>query len=200
MASLLLILVAVVLLVIGLAGGSSPLLATSIAASLLAALALVAGTRRVAARRAAAERPDVAASSGHVPHAGTGAPAGPGIPAQHTPGREGSDGGWRQPATSLSADAGEPDDASAEPDQAMDDPPDEPPALRVSAADAALVARLDAPVMVVDGRPRYHLADCPHLTGRDAEPLPVAEAVALGFTPCARCAPDPFLVANAGLT
>ena len=44
-------------------------------------------------------------------------------------------------------------------------------------------------VVVVDGRPRYHLAGCPHLVGREPEPLPVAEAVELGFTPCAHCAP-----------
>ena len=50
---------------------------------------------------------------------------------------------------------------------------------------------------MVDGRPRYHLADCAHLLGREHEPLPVAEAVELGFTPCARCAPDTALLADA---
>src|SRR3954466_8414459 len=61
-ASLLLILVAVTLLVLGLTGGSSNLLIGSIVASLLAAVALVIGSRQGAgARRAAAEpAPDLA--------------------------------------------------------------------------------------------------------------------------------------------
>ncbi|MGW5671210.1 hypothetical protein [Micromonospora sp. NPDC003776] len=49
---------------------------------------------------------------------------------------------------------------------------------------------------MVDGHPRFHLADCPHLVGRADEPLPVAEAVDLGFTPCARCAPATALLAD----
>ena len=36
----------------------------------------------------------------------------------------------------------------------------------VRPGDAVRVARMDAEVLVVDGRPRYHLADCPHLIGR----------------------------------
>src|SRR3954467_714094 len=57
-ASLLLILVAVPLLVVGLGGGSSGLLIASIVASLLAAVALVIGARQsVSARRAAAADP-----------------------------------------------------------------------------------------------------------------------------------------------
>jgi clumping factor A len=59
------------------------------------------------------------------------------------------------------------------------------------------VAQLDAEVLVVDGRPRYHLADCPHLTGRSTEGLPVAEAVELGFSPCGLCRPVDRLVAAA---
>lgn len=73
---------------------------------------------------------------------------------------------------------------------------DEPEAQDVSPADAAWVARLDTEVRVVDGRPRYHLRSCPHLLGRDDEPLPVSEAVSLGFTPCADCAPDTALLAD----
>ncbi|MCM0677803.1 hypothetical protein NCC78_24445, partial [Micromonospora phytophila] len=73
---------------------------------------------------------------------------------------------------------------------------DEPAAQDIDPAEAARVARLDAEVRVVDGRPRYHLADCAHLVGRAHEPLPVAEAVGLGFTPCAHCAPDTALLAD----
>ncbi|NBE83743.1 hypothetical protein [Micromonospora rubida] len=213
--SLLLILVAVVLLVVGLTGGSSLLLTTSMAASLLAAVALVVGARQAAATRAAAERSD--------PEAGAHSPAGPDIPAQHVPPTIGADDtGWRQPPGSPAVVVEDPHDpyADGQPYPAEDPhdgqpyadgdpyvgpvdpdlaavPPDEPPALLVSPSDAALVAQLDTEVQVVDGRPRYHLADCPHLFGRVAEPLPAAEAVRLGFTPCAGCAPDTVLLADA---
>ncbi|GAA3336669.1 hypothetical protein GCM10020358_10130 [Amorphoplanes nipponensis] len=76
-----------------------------------------------------------------------------------------------------------------------DDPDDEPLPQAVRPADAVRVARLDAEVLVVDGRPRYHLADCPHLVGRLTEGLPVAEAVELGFSPCGLCRPVDRLVA-----
>ena len=77
-----------------------------------------------------------------------------------------------------------------------DDPSDEPPAQRVSPAEQARVAQLDADVLVVDGRPRYHLPGCVHLLGREHESLPVSEAVDLGFTPCGLCEPDSTLLAR----
>lgn len=78
-----------------------------------------------------------------------------------------------------------------------DDPPDEPPAQLISAGDQALIADMVTHVLVVDGRPRYHLARCPHLRGRETEPVPVREAVELGFTPCSRCEPATALLAGA---
>jgi hypothetical protein len=78
-----------------------------------------------------------------------------------------------------------------------DDPPDEPPPQAIRPADAVRVAQMSVEVLVVDGRPRYHLAQCPHLNGRLTEPLPVAEAVELGFTPCGLCRPVDRLVARA---
>jgi hypothetical protein len=92
------------------------------------------------------------------------------------------------PAARESADFDEPD---------PDDPDDEPLPQAVRPADAVRVAQLDAEVLVVDGRPRYHLADCPHLVGRLTEGLPVAEAVELGFSPCGQCRPVDRLVAAA---
>ncbi|WP_444980094.1 hypothetical protein [Micromonospora saelicesensis] len=74
---------------------------------------------------------------------------------------------------------------------------DEPAAQQITAAEAARVARLLEAVEVVDGRPRYHLDGCPHLIGWQPETLPVAEAVDLGFTPCAHCAPATALLADA---
>jgi hypothetical protein len=77
-----------------------------------------------------------------------------------------------------------------------EDPPDEPAVQLVSPADQALIARMETNVLVVDGRPRYHLARCPHLTGRATEALPVREALELGFSPCARCEPATALLAG----
>ncbi|MET8066498.1 hypothetical protein ABZS65_23035, partial [Micromonospora sp. NPDC005313] len=73
----------------------------------------------------------------------------------------------------------------------------DPPAEFLSAGEVARLVRLPADVLVVDGHPRFHLPDCPHLVGRDDEPLPVAEAVGLGFTPCAHCAAATTLLAEA---
>jgi len=60
-------------------------------------------------------------------------------------------------------------------------------------AAAETVAPLDrhgqARVWVIDGRPRYHLAECRHLDG-SAEPVSLNQAVQDGFTPCADCDPD----------
>jgi hypothetical protein len=75
-------------------------------------------------------------------------------------------------------------------------PADEPDAESVSLDDAARVAALSREVLVIDGRPRYHLAHCVHLMGRDSEPLPIGEAIELGFTPCALCEPDANLLAE----
>ncbi|HWB37749.1 MAG TPA: hypothetical protein VHA75_17170, partial [Rugosimonospora sp.] len=82
-------------------------------------------------------------------------------------------------------------------DAADDDPPGEPPEEPASAAQRARVALLDTEVVVLDGRPRYHLADCAHLVGREgSEALPVSEAEELGFTPCSACAPLHTLLAR----
>ena len=87
-------------------------------------------------------------------------------------------------AARSEAPGDEPDEFD-EPD--ADDPDDEPLPQSVQPADAVRVARLDAEVLVVDGRPRYHLSDCPSLVGRLTEPIPVGEAVELGFSPCGLC-------------
>ena len=76
-------------------------------------------------------------------------------------------------------------------------PADEPDAESVSLDDSARVAALSREVLVIDGRPRYHLPHCVHLMGRDSEPLPIGEAIELGFTPCALCEPDSKLLAEA---
>ncbi|MER7456585.1 hypothetical protein [Micromonospora sp. NPDC126480] len=185
-ASLLLILLAVVLLVVGLAGGSSVLLILSIAASLLAAVALVAGARQAAAARLTAERVRPSTTATARP-AASGPPTGSDIPVQHGPPPVDT-AGRRPPSEPAAPVAPVPADPAD----------DEPAAQDVPLEDAARLARLEREVRVVDGRPRYHLAACPHLIGREHEALPVAEAVDLGFTPCAHCAPATALLAGAG--
>ncbi|MCF0095760.1 hypothetical protein [Micromonospora sp. MH99] len=259
-ASLLLILVAVVLLVFGLAGGSSVLLTISIAASLLAAVALVVGARQAAANRATADpgragprdRATFRRASQAEPGVAYGPPlAEPDVPVQHVPPTVGNGGtGWRQPPeppSDLEAvppfdaaspyDVAPPFDAASPYDEAAPFEPeasfvtpadgsrsspvspaspfvargdeaylsgttsvdalaDEPAEQPITPAEAARVSRLPDPVVVVDGRPRYHLAGCPRLAGRVPESLPVAEAVELGFTPCGACAPATALLTD----
>ena len=257
--SLLLILVAVALLVLGLAVGSSGLLVGSIVASLLAAVALIVGARQDAGegpddgygdgeldeQSAAAGRRDVAdvaesryAMAGtrtagrtdqwSTPYAERSAPTEPlsgGAPPQAPP-RGGGLGGpsrgdagvygqrrfpdWSEgdggsdtvagarldtgppPAGGAAGAAG----AAGGQDFDDEDPPDEPAPQVVPPAAAARVARMTTDVLVIDGRPRYHLPGCVHLLGRDSEPLPVGEAVELGFTPCSLCEPDTALLAD----
>ncbi|SHF33389.1 hypothetical protein [Streptoalloteichus hindustanus] len=79
--------------------------------------------------------------------------------------------------------------------ETRDPQPDPEPAEEdTDAADVLAVAELADQVLVVDERPRYHLADCGWLADRPTIPLPVREARELGFTPCALCAPDAVLV------
>lgn len=278
--SLLLILVAIVLAVLGVVQGSDPLLVGSIVASLLTAVFLAASARqtatlRLAAAEGAADVPPAPAEARggdtaviDEPAAGTGRPgtssgtvdgsassmpadslddgdaAGAvvppevvtddeapldeaafpaeqqpvatvvSIPTQYSPADRDDErlpagaGGGRQPGARPAPDAPTqveldlhpgpgPVDIPIDGPGSDDEPLDEPPAQLVPIADAALVAGLDTMVMVVDGRPRYHLVSCPHLVGKEAEAVPVNEAVDLGFTPCSRCEPDTTLLARA---
>jgi hypothetical protein len=45
-------------------------------------------------------------------------------------------------------------------------------------------------VWVVDGRPRYHRADCRIISDLPAEAIPHSQASEDGFIPCSLCAPD----------
>jgi hypothetical protein len=157
------------------------------------------------------EQPDYDRAAGFIggarapeqPHDGIWAdPAGAGAASgadEVTPAPAGSsavptDGSGLPEEHGLSEEQGLPEElGAADPD----DPEDEPRPQVIRPGDAVRVARMDAEVLVVDGRPRYHLADCPHLIGRQTEGLPVAEAVELGFTPCGMCRPADRLVAAA---
>jgi hypothetical protein len=113
-------------------------------------------------------------------------------------------GGGEVPADARAAEASgvtDPVTAGSMSAESMDDldedPADEPLPQRVQPTDAVRVSRMTVDVLVVDGRPRYHLAECPHLDGKESEPIPVGEAVDLGFTACGLCRPVDALVAEA---
>ena len=146
------------------------------------------GRARSADEARAAGARDAAAESGRVHDAADYQRASSTIGAARSAPAAPEEPHWARPAA---ADA--PVDEFGEPD--AEDPDDEPLPQAVRPTDAVLVARLDSEVLVVDGRPRYHLADCPHLVGRLTEPLPAAEAVELGFSPCGLCRPVDRLVA-----
>lgn len=191
-----LILVAAGLLFAGLSVGSNQLLGGSIIASVLAAVLLFTGTRQGAkvvaevARDAVDEtaselrRRELVGSRGVA----VGSASSVGQPV-HSRGRAGVTESKRP------VFLGQADDWVGG-DTELEDPGDEPPVQRRPSRVAALVARLDSDVLVIDGRPRYHVGDCRHLVGREAEPLPASEANELGFTPCALCEPDTVLIAD----
>ncbi|GAB2920797.1 hypothetical protein GCM10027047_17660 [Rhodococcus aerolatus] len=66
---------------------------------------------------------------------------------------------------------------------------DEPDVEDPTSQDGATAAASEAEVLVVDERPRFHVAGCSWLADRETIPLPAREAVDLGFSPCAVCRP-----------
>jgi hypothetical protein len=166
--SLLVLVTAAILLVIGMVTGSNHLLLSSIAASLAAGVALYMGVRGRARRVPVPQprQPDFPAELADAPTRE--------IPAI---------GGRVFEPTDYAVDRGPVGG------EVVDELRDEPTEQRLSRVEVAALMRLDAEVVVVDGRPRFHSAGCVHLVGRECEPLPVAEAIELGFTPCALCEP-----------
>jgi hypothetical protein len=213
-ASLVLILGAVVLLVLGLINGSSGLLVGSIGTSLLAAVALVVGVRQAGTAQSGLDLEEdedehfddaeVDQWTSRSAQRSASYEEEPELRSVVPPAR--TERSWADPSSERSGvdtlQATQSVGVSV-PVQSMheelddEDPPDEPVAQRVTAADAARVARMSADVLVIDGRPRYHVAGCVHLLGRPFEPLPVSEAVDLGFSPCGLCEPDSALLADA---
>jgi hypothetical protein len=132
---------------------------------------------KTSAAAAVRERPAGDRVLASVPAAAGGAPA-------HAAGSPAGAAAGKGAVGAAATAPGVPTEASEE-----EDPPDEPGIEAAQLADLARVAGRDDEVRVVDGRPRYHVAGCAHLSGRESEGLPVSEAAELGFTPCARCAP-----------
>jgi hypothetical protein len=169
----LLVLLGLGLFVGGVLTGVTALYWGCVAACVVAAVLLF-----VARRRLVAADPGAAAASGEKPAGG--APAG---------------------GTADTAAAGDSpaDPASGAPDAPVAAPADlpDPPVEDVEVTDLLLVVDLKDEVLVIDEHPRYHLAGCAHLSGRTTIPLPIDEARADGFTPCAVCEPDRNLAERA---
>ena len=71
-------------------------------------------------------------------------------------------------------------------------------AATTAAETAVAAASTGGEVVVVRGRPRYHVADCRFLAGRtDTESIGLAEARADGFTACGVCKPDEAVATTA---
>ena len=159
-----LVLVALVLLVIGVVQQTLPFVYASIAVSLVSLVFLVIGIL---------QRRGETAPSGES-EAKEPAPAADAnnvtavIPAQ--PSRR----------VRPSEQEASPEAVAAEPDAPLEDTSDE---------------ELDygGTVLVVAGRPRYHVDGCRYLTGKTAEEVDVLDAREEGFTPCGVCKPDDAL-------
>ena len=90
------------------------------------------------------------------------------------------------------------DNVPGEPDAASDATADatgaSAPADDVVAVTPSATGRAGS-VLVVAGRPRYHVEGCRYLNGKDADAVAIAAAQADGFTPCGVCKPDEALAA-----
>ncbi len=208
--SIALVVFAAVVWIIGIWENSDLWYYASIVSSVLAAFALLVGVRQRVRARIPVDDFDV--DPRHVPDAlpvvprPTGRAAIPRTPVADPPAAESpaaDPSGWwgrRREA----ADAGG-STATAVParsarglsgSESTVDPPDEPPAELITQRQSRRIATMTAEVVVIDGRPRFHEAGCLHLLGRDAERLPVDEAIQLGFTPCGQCQPARGLLAT----
>ena len=86
------------------------------------------------------------------------------------------------PGTSATAATGSVQQPDAEP---------EPPVEH--GLDSATVDELAGSVLIMSGRPRYHVPGCRDLLGTDAAEVDVRDARHEGFTPCGVCRPDQAL-------
>ena len=179
----LLVLAGLGLFVGGILTGMTALYWGCVAACVLAAVLLYLARRKLGTTPAAAGKAEPAAAStastSSAPTSSTtsAAPAGGPEPA----------------ATSANGATAAP---AAEPPPRVKDLPD-PPVEDVEVTDLLMVVDLTDEVLVIDERPRYHLAGCKHLVGHTGIPLPLDEARTDGFTPCAVCAPDRNLAQRA---
>jgi len=175
----LLILAGLGLFVAGILTGGTLLYWGCVAACVVAGVLLIAAWRRMPAKRGAGSPP--AATRTSAPTATTSGTAEPEA---------------RKPATAQPPAVVETAPPPAAHTAASADLPD-PGVEEVEVTDLLIIVDLTDEVLVVDEHPRYHVADCTWLTGRETIPLPLDEARTDGFTPCAVCSPDRTLAERA---
>jgi len=189
----LLVLAGLVLFVGGVLTGLTALYWGCVAACVVAAVLLFLARRKLGTSSAAAGKP-AAATAGKTTPAAEKTDAAPGTtetPAGHTEAAASTANG----ATAAPVAEPEAEPVAAPPPPAKDLP--DPPVEEVEVTDLLMVVDLKDEVLVIDERPRYHLPGCKHLVGHTGIPLPLDEARADGFTPCAVCAPDRNLAQRA---
>jgi hypothetical protein len=145
-------------------------------------------------------RSRAAPATGQTPDARSAEPRGPAISRIDLPFVTGEPVGPAISRIDLPFVTGEQTEVRVEPTVAVPpitlDPAVEPAEENTDAPDRLVVSELTDEVVVIDERPRYHLATCGWLGDRRTMPLAVSEARELGFTPCAQCAPDSTLAAR----
>ncbi|MGN6609495.1 MAG: hypothetical protein ACTHMS_21110 [Jatrophihabitans sp.] len=102
-------------------------------------------------------------------------------------------GAAAQPAETATKDVAPAQDSAP----VTEAPAAEPPAVPASSAGPVIGAD---EVVVVDGKPDYHRADCSTLTGQATVAIPRTQAVGDGFRPCTVCTPDGGEAAHADRT
>jgi hypothetical protein len=168
-----LVLVALILLVIGVVGPDLTFVYASIVVSLVSLVFLVIGILQRRGEPAPAEAAATPAPVADDPADGVTAVL-PGVATGAT--RAGSSGpGTTDAATEA---AGGPATAPA----------------------AGAGDRPGSRVLVVEGRPRYHVAGCRYLTGKSAEEIDVEDARTEGFAACGVCKPDQVLAEQSAAT
>jgi hypothetical protein len=167
----LLVLLGLGLFVSGILTGLTVLYWGCVAACVAAAVLLIAARRQIGRRAAAAPATSSAPAKETAP--GEPAPAADGAPDEPAPADEAPS--RKAPEVDL-------------PDPGVED---------VEVTDLLMVVDLKDEVLVVDEHPRYHVAGCRWLAGRETIPLPLDEARTDGFTPCAVCSPDRTLAERA---
>ncbi len=161
-----LVLVALVLLVVGLTMTDLPFVYGSIAVSLLALVFLVLGILQRRNEQLPAASGGPSPAPSPSPAPTEGATAA--LPVQTIPAAD-----LRKPGSSVRVD-------------------DEPP---VEQDAEELDEEVGGYVLVVPGRPRYHVEGCRYLAGKDVEEVDILDARDEGFTPCGVCKPDEVLAA-----
>ena len=155
----LLVLLGLGLFVAGILTGLTVLYWGCVAACVAAAVLLIAARRQIGSRAAATTAPATAKKAAP----GEPAPAADGAPGDPASADE-------APADKAPADRAPADRAPAAdlPDPGVED---------VEVTDLLMVVDLKDEVLVVDEHPRYHVAGCRWLAGRETIPLPLAEAL-----------------------